>query len=127
MFKGVGGQSIGIMLGPSATGFAVSGNHFAEVARPYSIKADGSDPHRAEQKWDPPVILPRDLVSIDLEVPIASFGDFVVASFSEPTPAGVTISASVSAPGIVRVVLINSTGEPVRLGPGNVLVRVLKD
>lgn len=79
----------------------------------------------AAVSWNPPSVASGAQVTQDVTVPGAAFGDFARASFSASTQ-GLALSASVTAPNTVQVVLRNNTAGAVDLGAATLRVRIDK-
>lgn len=75
--------------------------------------------------WDPSTVANGASVNTTVPVPGAAFGDFAIASFSLDLQ-GATLTAYVSAPNVVTVVLANLSGGVLDIASGTVRVLVFK-
>jgi len=78
----------------------------------------------ASATWDPASIADGNEVAVEVTVPDAKLGDFVLASFSLDV-ADLMLSAAVTAANTVTAVLANNTGGTVNLGSGTLRVKVI--
>lgn len=78
----------------------------------------------ASATYDPPNIVVGGLASTTIAVPGAAIGDFALASFSVVPPAGLIITAYVSAADTVTVVFYNGTASDVNLASGTLRAKV---
>lgn len=81
---------------------------------------------RAVVTWNPGVIADGAAVSVDVAVPAADLLDPAVAAMSALPASALQLSAQVTSPGHVRVVLVNRTGAPVTVASGSLAVAVWK-
>ena len=77
-----------------------------------------------EVTYDPASILDGDEAAVDVTVPGAKLGDFVLVSFSLDV-GDLQLRADVSAANTVAVVLSNSTSGTIDLGSGTLRVKVI--
>ena len=78
----------------------------------------------ASATWDPASIADGNEVAVEVTVPDAKLGDFVLASFSLDV-ADLMLTAAVTAANTVTAVLANNTGGSVNLGSGTLRVKVI--
>jgi len=90
-----------------------------------SLSTAGSAGLAPSAVWDPGAVANGASVSTTVPVPGAALGDFALASFSLSLQ-GAILSASVSAPNVVTVLLSNLSGGALDLSSGTVRVLVFK-
>ena len=77
-----------------------------------------------EKTWDASSIADRNEEALEVTVPGASLGDFVLSSFSLDV-ADLMLTASVTAANTVTAILANNTGGSIDLDSGTLRVRVI--
>ena len=77
-----------------------------------------------EKTWDASSIAAGDEEALEVTVPGASLGDFVLSSFSVDV-ADLMLTAAVPAANTVTAVLANNTGGSIDLASGTLRVRVI--
>jgi hypothetical protein len=78
----------------------------------------------ATSTWDPPRLVDGGVASTVIDVAGARVGDTLAIGFSQSVPGGALLVGAVTAPNVVTCTLLNKTGRPLDLGPGNLRVDV---
>jgi hypothetical protein len=113
-----------ITSGSGLTGYCEISNVTAVIGcRPLVIGT--RQPLDGSSTYEQQTIATGHEASTNVAVPGAALGDFAVASFSLDVR-GIKLSAHVSAPSVVTVILRNDTGSAVSLPRGTIRARVLK-
>lgn len=75
--------------------------------------------------WDPPSVADGAMTSTTVTVTGVAFGDFIRASFSQALPAGMQLTAEVTAANTVTVTLVNHSGGTLDIASGTLRVMTI--